>query len=115
MLLLCACLAQGAWAQFNVSGPGFLPDENGANLDDPQVRKITPNVNAGNVLKDCAECPELVVVPAGGFTMGSSAQEQALVEETGLAASYTSRESPQHYLRMPSFAGDAKPTGEERQ
>jgi len=47
--------------------------------------------------------------------MGSSAQEQALVEETGLAASYMSRESPQHYLRMPSFAGDAKLTGEKRQ
>lgn len=27
---------QGAWAQFNVSGPGFLPDENGTNLDDPK-------------------------------------------------------------------------------
>ena len=36
MLLLCACLAQGAWAQIKITGPGFLPDENGTNLDDPE-------------------------------------------------------------------------------
>ena len=34
MLLLCACLAQGVWAQFKLIGPGFLPDESGTNLDD---------------------------------------------------------------------------------
>ena len=39
VLLTSACVAQGAWAQFNVSGPGFLPDENGTNLDDPQASK----------------------------------------------------------------------------
>jgi len=36
VLLISVCLTQGAWAQFNVSGPGFLPDENGTNLDDPK-------------------------------------------------------------------------------
>ena len=36
MLLLTVCLAQGAGAQFTVSGPGFLPDENGTNLDAPK-------------------------------------------------------------------------------
>ena len=71
VLLLSACLAQGAWAQFNVSGPGFLPDENGTNLDDPQAKKGTPKVAAGSVIKDCAECPEMVVIPAGSFYMGS--------------------------------------------
>lgn len=71
VLLLSACLAQGAWAQFNVSGPGFLPDENGTNLDDPQAKKGTPKVAAGSVIKDCAECPEMVVIPAGSFVMGS--------------------------------------------
>ena len=40
ILLVSACLTQGAWAQFNVSGPGFLPDENGTNLDDPQAKKV---------------------------------------------------------------------------
>jgi len=63
---------QGAWAQFNVSGPGFLPDENGTNLDDPQAKKGTAKVAAGSVIKDCAECPEMVVIPAGSFVMGSN-------------------------------------------
>ena len=78
VLLLSACLAQGAWAQFNVSGPGFVPDENGTNLDAPQGGKASPNVATGAVIKDCAECPEMVVIPAGSFVMGSekNASEQ---------------------------------------
>ena len=38
-LLLSVCVIQGAWAQFFFTGPGFLPDENGTNLDDPQASK----------------------------------------------------------------------------
>jgi formylglycine-generating enzyme required for sulfatase activity len=30
---------------------------------------------AGAVLKDCDECPEVVVIPAGSFIMGSTAEE----------------------------------------
>jgi len=71
VLLVSAWLMQGAWAQFNVSGPGFLPDENGTNLDDPQANKGTSKVAAGAVIKDCAECPEMVLIPAGSFVMGS--------------------------------------------
>ena len=40
ILLLSACFLQSAGAQFNVSGPGFLPDENGTNLDDPKQINI---------------------------------------------------------------------------
>ena len=71
VLLISVCLTQGAWAQFNVSGPGFMPDENGTNPDDPQAKKGTSKVAAGAVIKDCAECPEMVVIPAGRFLMGS--------------------------------------------
>jgi formylglycine-generating enzyme required for sulfatase activity len=59
---------------------------------------------AGQVFKDCAQCPEMVVVPAGSFTMGSSAAEQALANAGGLSANDTSRESPQHTVRVRSFA-----------
>jgi len=71
MLLLCACLAQGAWAQIKITGPGFLPDENGTNLDNPQSRKVESNTVSGPLIKDCADCPEMVVIPAGSFVMGS--------------------------------------------
>ena len=70
-LLLCSCLAQGAWAQIKITGPGFLPDESGTNLDNPQSRKVESNTVSGTIIKDCAECPEMVVIPAGSFVMGS--------------------------------------------
>ena len=101
MLLLCAYLAQGAWAQFNVSGPGFTPDENGTNLDAP-VQKQNPAT--GKVIKDCAECPEMVFVPTGDFMMGSSAQEQVLANAADISAQFTARENPQHHVKVPSFA-----------
>src|SRR5438045_266208 len=31
---------------------------------------------APKTFRDCADCPEMVVVPPGSFTMGSSAQER---------------------------------------
>jgi formylglycine-generating enzyme required for sulfatase activity len=33
--------------------------------------------------KECAQCPEMVVVPAGGFTMGSPDSEEGRIEEEG--------------------------------
>src|SRR5690348_3728603 len=41
---------------------------------------------------DCAECPEMVVIPAGEFTMGSPPSEM-----------YRGAEA-QHRVRVPSFA-----------
>ena len=88
VLLLSAGLMQGSGAQFNVSGPGFLPDENGTNLDDPQAKKGAPKVAAGAVIKDCAECPEMVVIPAGSFVMGSDSNAE---------------EKPPHKVMIQSF------------
>jgi len=85
-----------------IIGPGFTADPNGYRSDDPEA--VPQRFAAGSGIKDCAECPELVVVPAGGFTMGSSAQEQALANAAGASAEVTARESPQHYVRVPSFA-----------
>ena len=68
--LVLACVVQGVWAQFNFTVPGFVPDENGTNLDDPQAKKVAPKVAAGTIIKDCAECPEMVVMPSGSFVMG---------------------------------------------
>ena len=87
-LLVTACLVQGTGAQLNVSGPGFLPDENGRNPDEPQVRTAPPSLATGTGIKDCAECPEMVVIPAGSFVMGSEKN---------------ANEKPLHPVVIPSF------------
>ena len=38
---------------------------------------------AGTVFRDCRACPEMVVLPAGSFTMGSSAEEKPWGRESG--------------------------------
>jgi formylglycine-generating enzyme required for sulfatase activity len=37
----------------------------------------------GTVFRDCPDCPEMVVVPAGSFIMGSPASEQGRTDEEG--------------------------------
>jgi formylglycine-generating enzyme required for sulfatase activity len=70
----------------------------------PQVASSPPSRRAGEVFKDCADCPELVVIPAGSFTMGSGASEQALAKAAGANDEQIGRESPQHTVNVKSFA-----------
>ncbi len=64
----------------------------------------TATLTAGQSLKDCAQCPEMVVIPAGTFTMGSVVPEQALANAAGVEKNFTDRESPQHSVIIQSFA-----------
>ena len=66
-LLLAVSLQASSQGLFR----GFTPDENGTNLDAAQSGKITPTLASGTISKDCAECPEMLVIPAGSFVMGS--------------------------------------------
>jgi len=69
----------------------------------------------GEVFRDCPDCPEMVVIPAGSFTMGSSDSEKDWAAHHGLEASqhkHTLRdfalavadEAPQHKVSLRSFA-----------
>ena len=54
-------------------------------------------LKAGQALNDCADCPELVVVPAGAFDMGSSAEER---RREGVPDNFGNREKPVHRVTI---------------
>jgi|SRR5450755_4373278 len=51
---------------------------------------------AGQTFRDCADCPEMVVVPAGKFQMGSSPEETT--RDLKDAAKYDNPRAVQGYL-----------------
>ncbi|MDZ7792066.1 MAG: SUMF1/EgtB/PvdO family nonheme iron enzyme [Xanthomonadales bacterium] len=53
-----------------------------------------PVPEPGAVFRDCPECPEMVVVPAGSFQMGSASGE----------ANRRDNEGPRHQVSVPMFA-----------
>jgi formylglycine-generating enzyme required for sulfatase activity len=58
----------------------------------------------GAVFRDCPDCPEMVVLPSGSFTMGSSSSEQAWAISKGVSPAWVKTESPQHNVSLQSFA-----------
>ena len=58
----------------------------------------------GSVFRDCADCPEMVVLPAGSYTMGSPAEEKAWAASQVGSAEGVADEAPQHNVSLRSFA-----------
>src|SRR6516225_9581085 len=58
----------------------------------------------GGVFRDCPDCPDMVVLPAGSFTMGSSAEEKSWAASHGGSMYAVADEAPQHQVSLPSFA-----------
>ena len=55
--------------------PGGLRRESVPSPVEPAVGVYSEALAAGTVFRDCPECPEMVVVPAGEFKMGSPPDE----------------------------------------
>src|SRR5881397_3726501 len=73
----------------------------------PRVIELEANNlggKSGEVFRDCPGCPEMVVVPAGSFSMGSSESEKAWAASHGASAESVSDEAPQHHVTLKSFA-----------
>jgi formylglycine-generating enzyme required for sulfatase activity/uncharacterized caspase-like protein len=51
-------------------------------------------LSAGTVFHDCADCPEMVVIPPGDFLMGSPGNEKG----------HSDSETPQHEVHLEAFA-----------
>jgi serine/threonine-protein kinase len=54
------------------------PQPQSLDLPPPLVRQAESAQAAGQVLRDCPDCPELVVVPAGEFMMGDTTRPESL-------------------------------------
>ena len=65
--------------------------------------KASPRA-AGNVFRECRACPDMVVLPAGSFTMGSSAEEKSWAASHGGSMGAVADEAPQDQVSLPSFA-----------
>jgi formylglycine-generating enzyme required for sulfatase activity len=55
----------------------------------------------GAVFKDCADCPEMVVIPAGRFVMGAAPGEE---EREALADEFRNRSAPQRGVDVKRFS-----------
>lgn len=77
--------------EFDANAPAVAAS-GAASSSAAEVRVVAETRN-GNVLKDCTDCPELVTIPAGNFSMGSGAGTP------GADAS----ESPSHDVNISSF------------
>jgi formylglycine-generating enzyme len=71
-------------------GPGGAPHAGGPLLPGMQARAVPP-LNL-DTIKDCADCPEMVVIPSGGFMMGSDMPERSAEG----AQNMLGREGPRH-------------------
>ena len=70
--------------------------------NEPAAQK-TATGKPGNVFRDCRDCPEMVVITAGSFTMGSSASEKTWAATHGLDAGFGDA-APQHKFSLKDFA-----------
>ncbi|HEY2476316.1 MAG TPA: SUMF1/EgtB/PvdO family nonheme iron enzyme [Candidatus Cybelea sp.] len=58
----------------------------------------------GVVFDDCESCPEMVVIKAGKFTMGSTPAQKTWAVAHGASAEAVADEAPQHIVSIHSFA-----------
>lgn len=66
-------------------------------VNSADAQPVTP----GSTYRDCAECPEMVVIPKGSFTMGAAPNEEA---REALAEQFRHRSEPQRAVIVSQFS-----------
>jgi len=99
-ILFVICLVQVTFAQVSFV-EGFSPLEGVVVPKANQSQAVKP----GAVFKDCDYCPEMVVIPAGSFMMGSPPDpEQDPFSNSKPTKVGEDNEKPQHRVNIQSFA-----------
>jgi formylglycine-generating enzyme required for sulfatase activity len=75
----------------------LIPLTLGLSLADAPLRAETGPYRPGAAFTDCADCPEMVVVPKGDFIMGSTQEERTTL---GVPAIFDKMESPRHMVSI---------------
>jgi len=89
-------IKQQAWTRFLAAYPENNPYSNEAENLRASARTALESAKRrqpGQTFKDCADCPEMVVIPAGNFQMGSPESEK----------DRSSDEGPVHLVNVASF------------
>ena len=92
--------AAGVGAQGNPQPPVQTSAPAGARR--PAGRTELPA--GGTRFRDCAECPEMLVLPGGTFTMGSNEAERKLAALKADSFPQFNTEQPQHRVNLAPFA-----------
>lgn len=66
-----------------------------------QSLAAAPDRAPGTVFKECADCPEMVVIPAGRFVMGAAPGEE---ERENLSEEFRNRSQPQRSVQVKRFS-----------
>ena len=83
VLVATAQADEQAWHEsMRLEGPGHLTEEQSEGLMVLALRLLPPGT-PGTKLRDCPECPEMVVVPSGSFMMGSPESEEDRDDDEG--------------------------------
>jgi formylglycine-generating enzyme required for sulfatase activity len=96
--------AQGSWLRLSTNARQIF-DYDEANqyiqLDHPRVvLDAIRDVFRTVAFRDCAQCPAMVVVPAGNFTLGSPASEKVWAASHGARFGAVADEAPQHTVSL---------------
>lgn len=80
--------------KFGGADMGLAQEADSAEPADTQIAIGVYEREAGEVFRDCEECPEMVVVPSGDFLMGSPEDEEGRDDDEG----------PRHRVHLKAFA-----------
>lgn len=106
-------LAQSRWLQLSSNSKQIFATRSSeyVQFDEPDtlvgaIRDAFESsvARARSTFRDCAACPEMTIVPAGSFLMGSSRSEKTWAASHGLSFPSVADEAPQHRVSLAAFA-----------